>query len=56
MPDLDQSALFGEQQQDEAVPWPHGYGNTPPLLETTLFGQIAEWKLHPWPEGYGGKP
>lgn len=56
MPDLDQSTLFGELQQDEVVPWPHGYGNVPLLLETTLFWQVADWKLRPWPEGYGGTP
>lgn len=56
MPDLDESTLFGERQQDETVPWPHGYGSKPPTLETTLFGEIAYWDLHRWPEGYGGQP
>ena len=56
MPDLDKSTLFGEKQQDETVPWPHGYGSRSTALETTLLGQPAGWRQHPWPEGYGAAP
>jgi hypothetical protein len=56
MPDLDETTLFGEAQQDEAVPWPHGYGNTPADLERTLFGEISFWTYFRWPEGHGPTP
>lgn len=56
MPDLDESTLFGERQDDEVRFWPHAYGGPRQLIERTLFGELSLWKLHPWPEGYGGTP
>ena len=56
MKDADMTQTLFGQPIVKGVPWPHGYGSTPTLLETTLFGQVADWKLHRWPEGYGGKP
>jgi hypothetical protein len=53
MTDLDEKTLFGEESKAELIPWPHGYGNIPPLAERTLFGEPARWRTAPWPEGYG---
>jgi hypothetical protein len=54
--DLDEKTLFGEEAEAEKAPWPHGYGNLPPVIEYTLFGQESLWLTVPWPEGYGPSP
>jgi hypothetical protein len=53
MADLNTHTLFGEKSAAEVVPWPHGYGSLPPLVEHTLFGELALWRVFSWPHGYG---